>query len=105
MPGRLALEGNASSNEYRLVKLAGDELESDRQAPFGESARQRDGGIASQIKRAGVSLELEDQVRLFAQRLYGVEAQRREGMYWSEQQIDSAKKGGNAATKIQASQQ
>src|ERR1700730_14681668 len=53
-PDRVQLLESARNAQYQaLLVFGGDDLQTDRQTPCGEAARNRGGGLLSQIKRKG----------------------------------------------------
>jgi len=66
MPGRYALERSAGAKERRLIQSGGDKLKCDWQTRVGETAGQRDRRMTRHVKRAGISLQFGNELRLLA---------------------------------------
>jgi hypothetical protein len=102
MPGGGFLEGRPSADQRRLAEMGGGELKCDRQSRLAKTAGQRDGRMTGRVEWAGVSLQLGDQLRLFAECPDCGESERCEWMHRDQQQVDRAENSGDATAQIEA---
>lgn len=82
VPDRHALERHGHAAERDLIKSR--QLQSDRHTAPACAARQSHGRMAGEIERCCITLQLQDQLRLPAERADFGERKWREGLHWNK---------------------